>query len=72
MPEATEQLSLRPSFSVINDFETFLVVQLQWMFIVKATFTVTHAHNDYNYKPQSPHRYGVCPFHKLQVAVQND
>lgn len=54
MPEVAEQLSLRTSFSVINDFETLLVVQVQ--FIVKATFTMTHAHNDYNYRPQSPHR----------------
>ena len=55
-----EQLSLRASFSVINDFEMLLVVQVQ--FIVKATFTMTHGHYDYNYRLQSPHRYAVCPF----------
>lgn len=56
MPEVAQQLLLKARFSVLNEFETLLVVQLQCMFIEKATFTVTHAHNDYNYRLQSPHR----------------
>lgn len=38
-----KSLSERTSFTVINTDETLLAVRLLWMFIVKMTFTVTHA-----------------------------
>lgn len=52
----TATVSLRTSFSDIDDLKKLFVVELQWMLVVKATVTVTHARNNYNYRLQSPHR----------------